>query len=107
MDCQSPTPTSQNSPILVNRSADYELWISIFQAIDELISWKKSEFSVLVLGFEKLGLGLDNCGRTIKNAYCPIYSLREEVRDATDYRCESLLSPYRISECTNFETMKK
>jgi hypothetical protein len=22
MDCQSPTPTSQNSPVLVNRSAD-------------------------------------------------------------------------------------
>jgi hypothetical protein len=28
-----------------------------------------------ILGFEKLGLGLDNCGRTTINAYCPIYSL--------------------------------
>ncbi len=27
---------------------------------------RKSEFSVLLLGFEKLGLGLDNCGRTTK-----------------------------------------
>jgi hypothetical protein len=36
----TPTPTSQNSPLLINRSADYELWISIFQAIDELVSSK-------------------------------------------------------------------
>ncbi len=36
---------------------------------------QKSEFAVLVLGFEKLGLELDNCGRTTKNAYCRIYSL--------------------------------
>jgi hypothetical protein len=35
----------------------------------------KSEFAVLDLGFEKLGLGLDNRGRTTKNAYCCIYSL--------------------------------
>ncbi len=34
---------------------------------------QKSEFAVL--GFEKLGLGLDNCKRTTKNAYCHIYSL--------------------------------
>jgi hypothetical protein len=40
MDCQSPTQTSQNSPFLVNKSADWELWISIFQAIDELVSSK-------------------------------------------------------------------
>jgi hypothetical protein len=33
---------------------------------------KKSEFAAQILGFEKLGLGLDNCGRTTKNAYCPI-----------------------------------
>ncbi len=33
----------------------------------------KSEFAVL--GFEKLGLELDNCGRTTNNAYCRIYSL--------------------------------
>ncbi len=33
-------PTSQNLPFLVNRSADYELWISIFQAIDEFVSFK-------------------------------------------------------------------
>jgi hypothetical protein len=36
---------------------------------------EKSEFAVPILGFEKLGLELDNCGRTTKNAYCPIYSL--------------------------------
>jgi hypothetical protein len=36
---------------------------------------EKSDFAVLVLGFEKLGLELDNCERTTKNAYCPIYSL--------------------------------
>jgi hypothetical protein len=41
-------------------------WVSLLQ---------KSEFAVLVLGFEKLGLELDNCGRTTKNAYCRIYSL--------------------------------
>ncbi len=40
-----------------------------------VIQLRKSEFAVLVLGFEKLGLGLDNCGRTTKNAYCRIYSL--------------------------------
>jgi hypothetical protein len=37
MDCQSPTPTSQDSPFLVNRSADEELRISIFQAIEDLV----------------------------------------------------------------------
>ncbi len=36
---------------------------------------QKSEFAVLVLGFEKLELELDNCGRTTKNANCRIYSL--------------------------------
>jgi hypothetical protein len=41
-------------------------WVSLFQ---------KSEFAVVLLGFEKLGLELDNCGRTTKNAYCRIYSL--------------------------------
>ncbi len=41
-------------------------WVSLLQKI---------EFAVLVLGFEKLGLGLDNCGRTTKNAYCRIYIL--------------------------------
>jgi hypothetical protein len=33
-------PNSQNLPLLVNRSADEELWISISQAIDELVSSK-------------------------------------------------------------------
>ncbi len=75
IDCQSTTPTSQNSPFLVNRSADQELWLSIFQAIDELSLLQKSEFAVLDLGFEMLGLGLDSRGRTTKNAYCRIYSL--------------------------------
>ncbi len=41
-------------------------WVSLLQ---------KSEFAAQILRFEKLGLGLDNCGRTTKNAYCPIYSL--------------------------------
>jgi hypothetical protein len=41
-------------------------WVSLLQ---------KSEFAVLFLGFEKLGLELDNCGWTTKNAYCRIYSL--------------------------------
>ncbi len=36
---------------------------------------QKSEFAVLDLGFEILGLRLDNRGRTTKNAYRPIYSL--------------------------------
>jgi hypothetical protein len=36
---------------------------------------QKSKFAVLDLGFEMLGLGLDNRGRTTKNAYCRIYSL--------------------------------
>ncbi len=49
---------------LVNRPADYELSISIFQAIDELVCSKNPNFLVILLGFEKLGLGLDNCGRT-------------------------------------------
>jgi hypothetical protein len=40
MDCQSPTPTSQNSPFLVNTCADEELGISIFQANGELFCSK-------------------------------------------------------------------
>jgi hypothetical protein len=40
MDCQAPTPTSQNLPLLVNTSADWELSISIFQAIAELVGWR-------------------------------------------------------------------
>ncbi len=36
---------------------------------------QKSDFAVLDLGFEMLGLGLDNRGRTTKNAYRRIYSL--------------------------------
>ncbi len=75
MDCQAPPPPSQTLPFFVNRSADQELWISIYKAIAELVSWKKFEFAVLDLGFEILGLGLDNCGRTTKNAYRHIYSL--------------------------------
>jgi hypothetical protein len=47
----------------VNRIADDELWISIFQATDELVSFKKSKFAVLGLGFEKLGREVDNCGQ--------------------------------------------
>jgi hypothetical protein len=35
----------------------------------------KSKFAAQILDFEELGLGLDNCGRTTKNAYCHIYSL--------------------------------
>jgi hypothetical protein len=38
MDCHFPTATSQNSPFLIKRSADEELWISIFQGIVELVS---------------------------------------------------------------------
>jgi hypothetical protein len=40
-------------------------------------SWSGQQWlwKTQVLGFENLGLGLDNCGRTTKNAYCRIYSL--------------------------------
>jgi hypothetical protein len=38
-----------------------------FQSSNQLMSQlQKSKFAVLVLGFEKLGWELDNCGRTIK-----------------------------------------
>jgi hypothetical protein len=40
MDCQSPSPTAQNLPFLLNGPADYELWISIFKAIGELVCCK-------------------------------------------------------------------
>jgi hypothetical protein len=40
MDCQSPNPNFSEFAFLVNRSADYELWISIFKAIDELVCYK-------------------------------------------------------------------
>ncbi len=43
---------------------------------------QKSEFAVQVLGFEKLGLELDNCGLTTKNVYCRIYSLCRPPRRA-------------------------
>ncbi len=50
---------------------------------------EKSDFAVLVLGFEKLGLELDNCGRTTKNAYCLICSLFWHLDIFTiDYGCE-------------------
>jgi hypothetical protein len=64
------------------------LWISIFQAIDELVCFKKSKFAVLDLGFEMLGLGLDNRGRTTKNAYRRIYSpwSRQAVRQIGNTR---------------------
>ncbi len=54
MDCQSPTPNSQNSLLLVNRSADCE-----FQSSKQLMSChlRKSELAVLVLGYEKVGVG--------------------------------------------------
>jgi hypothetical protein len=58
---------------------DLELWISIFQLIQSFNWWvsllQKFESAVLFIGFEKLGLELDNCGRTTKNAYCRICSL--------------------------------
>jgi hypothetical protein len=41
-------------------------WVTLLQ---------KCEFTVLLLGFEKLGLELDNHGRTTKSAYYRIYSL--------------------------------
>jgi hypothetical protein len=37
MNCQSPTTASQNLPFLGNKTTDWELWISIFQPIDESI----------------------------------------------------------------------
>jgi hypothetical protein len=46
---------------------------------------QKSEFAVLVLDFEKLGLGLENCGRTTKNAYCHIYSLCSQHSEADEH----------------------
>ncbi len=45
-------------------------WVSLLE---------KSEFSVVLLGFEKLGLGLDNRGRTTNKACCCIYSLWFEI----------------------------
>ncbi len=64
------------------------MWISIFQEIDELVCSKKTEFAVLFLGFEKLGLEIDNCGRTTENAYCRIYSLWFDIQ-LIDYKCEN------------------
>ncbi len=66
--------TFQNLPFLVNRSADLELWISVCPRNWWVSQLQKSKFAVLDLGFENLGLGLDNCGRTTKNAYRRIYS---------------------------------
>ncbi len=62
MDCQSPTPTSRFCTFwwidLQIRNCDFNLprnqWVSLLQ---------KSKFAVLVLGFEKLGLQLDNFGQ--------------------------------------------
>jgi hypothetical protein len=48
-------------------------WVNLLQ---------KSEFAAQILGFEKLGFGLDNCGRTTKNANCHIHSLWCEVQIA-------------------------
>ncbi len=75
MDCQSQTPTSQDSAFFGKYVC--RLGIVVFNPRN---NWwvgqlQKSEFPVLVPGFEKLGLKLDNCRRTTKNAYCRIYSL--------------------------------
>jgi hypothetical protein len=43
MDCRSPTPTSQNLPFLVNRSADSGMEVPIFQATDELVCSKNPD----------------------------------------------------------------
>jgi hypothetical protein len=59
---------------------------------------KKSEIAVLVLGFEKLGLELDNCGRTTKNAYCHIYSPWLELT-----RKKALKSPQRLYKLMMFK----
>ncbi len=47
---------------------------------------QKSDFAVLVLGFEKLGYELDNCGRTTKNAYCRICSLCRAIHEHTTHK---------------------
>ncbi len=62
-------------------------WVSLLQ---------KTEFAVLVLGFEKLGLGLDNCGRKTKNAYCRIYSLWVEWGLRSD-SCRDLWTMLAVS----------
>ncbi len=49
----------------------------MFQAIYDISQLQKSDFAVLVPGFEKLGLALDNCGRTTNTAYCRIFNLRD------------------------------
>jgi hypothetical protein len=62
MDCQSATPTSQNLPFfgkqicrlgIVDFILPSNWWVSLLQ---------KSEFADLIVGFEKLGLELDNPG---------------------------------------------
>ncbi len=86
-------PNFSEFTFLVNKSANMELWISIFQAIwwvsllllhelktgDMVSSWfrdlKKIQFVVLLLYFEKLGLELDIGKRTTKNDHYRIYSL--------------------------------
>ncbi len=61
-----PKPNLSEFAFFVNFYSPSNWWVSLLQ---------KSELAVRVLGLEKLGLGLDNCGRTTKNAYCRIYGL--------------------------------
>jgi hypothetical protein len=63
---------------------------------------QKFEFAVLVVGFEKLGLELDDRGRTTKNAYCRIYSLWVHPPSATAQFCCMHVLGYRwnVYGCT-------
>jgi hypothetical protein len=78
------------------------LWISIFEAIDELVKFKNPNFALLDPGFEELGLELDNCGRTIKNAYC-----RVRVR-SLQFECQvELHAPAEENNPTNLLKLLK
>ncbi len=72
-----------NCELIVNFNLTGNWWVSQLQ---------KSEFAVLVLGFGKFGLELDNCGRTTKYTYCRIYSLRcEESDQINEWRLKAAL----------------
>ncbi len=75
MDCQSPTPTSQNSLFFGEYICKLEIVDFNLPSNWGVSHLHKSKFAVLDLGFEMMGLGLDNRGRTTKNAYRRIYSL--------------------------------
>ncbi len=76
-----PNPNFSEFTFLVNRSADQELWISIFQAIDNLDSSKNPNFLFFIWVLRSWGWDLTMVGKQPKTpivAYI-VYGCRQYI----------------------------